>query len=70
MKSPRRPLRVTAATPYRQWPEFLTYAEAGELLGVCEKTISRMVAAEELPGEPHGRLKRIHKTAIRPRTAG
>ena len=69
-KATRRTLRVSASTPYRQWPEFLTYAEAGEILGVCEKTIQRMVAAVELPTERHGRLRRIHKSAIRPRTAG
>ena len=67
MKRKRRRLRVTADMPYRRWPEFLTFREAGELLGVCEKTIQRMVAAEELPVEPHGRLKHIHKSALKPK---
>ena len=68
MKSTRA-LRVTAATPYEKWPLYLTFAEAGELLGVSERTISRMIAADELPVERHGRLKRIPKTAIRPQVA-
>ena len=67
MKSPRRPLRVSANTPYRQWPEFLTFREAGELLGVDVRTIRRMTAAGELPVEPHGRLKHIHKSRLKPK---
>ena len=58
--------RVTAETPYLKWPEFLTYAEAGILLGTSARTITRMVAADELPAERHGRLRRIPKSALRP----
>ena len=60
------PPRVTPEMPFERWPQFLTYAEAGILLGTSTKTIQRMTAADELPVERHGRLKRIPKTALRP----
>ena len=66
-KATRRPLRVSANMPYQRWPLYLTYAEAAEILGRSEKTIQRMVAANELPLERHGRLKHIHKSALKPR---
>ena len=66
-KSTRRPLRVTADMPYRQWPLYLTYAEVAEILGRSEKTIQRMVRDDELPVERHGRLRHIPRSALRPR---
>ncbi len=61
--------RVTPEMPFEKWPQLLTYQEAGILLGTSAKTISRMTAADELPVERHGRLKRIPKAAIRPQAA-
>ena len=68
MSRARQP-RVTPETPYQRWPEFLTYEEVALLLAVSPKTVQRMVAAGELRPERQGRLKRIHKSVIRPQTA-
>ena len=66
-KATRRPLRVSAETPYRKWPELLTLEEVAVLLAVSRKTVQRMCAADELPVERHGRLKHIHKSALKPK---
>ena len=58
--------RVTAETPYQRWPEYLSYEEVGILLGTSAKTVQRMTAAGELAVERLGRLRRIHKSALRP----
>ena len=62
----RSSVRVAPQTPYRRWPELLSFGEVAVLLGVSTKTVRRMVAAGELPVERHGRLTHIHKSALKP----
>ena len=59
--------RVTPEMPFEKWPQLLTFEEAGVLLAVSRKTIQRMTAAGELPIQRLGRLKHIHKSALRPK---
>ena len=68
MSQARQP-RVTAEMSFQRWPEFLTFEEVGILLGTSAKTIQRMAAAGELAVERHGRLRRVHKSALRPKAA-
>ena len=45
-----------------------TVAEVAAALGICEKTVRRMVTRGELPHRRCGRLVRIPSTALEPAT--
>ncbi len=45
--------------------DLLTYREAAKVLGVCERSVSYMVARGELPCVALGRLRRIDPRDLR-----
>ena len=53
---------VSAASPEREW---LTYAEAGQMVGLSRVTLWKLVSAGEIEAARVGRAVRINRESLR-----